>query len=225
MRVILNGTSLSTITLQPEWRDYEVKAPRSAWADGLNTVTFEFARAVAPATLDPASPDRRELAVNFERFQVTDVGFPNGSRSAVTMRLGADRFLDATTLWRGTSTRFPARRLRRPSVESLVARLGYDPAYAWPLLARGDVRLDDVVETVATGAGCEENDAFLTRAYRLLLGRTPSDDERKAILERLNGDQSRLRMAGRIAKTDEFRRMVMGPEVRAGEPAAGRSVR
>lgn len=213
MRISLNGREVKTLTLDPEWRDYEVLVPAGLWSEGMNTLTFDFVRATAPSALDPTSTDARELSVAFDWIAIDDAGLVRrgepGTSRAFTIRASADRFLDAGTAWRNTRTHLPASRLRRAAVEPLLARLGFDPVTTWPLLGRGDVRLDNVVETIAYGGDCEDHASFLRRAFGILLGRAPSADEEKDLLARLAADPDRVAILGRIAKSVEFRGRVL----------------
>jgi len=213
MRVTLNGAVIETLTLAPEWRDYQLAAPAELWIEGMNTLTFDFARATAPSAVDPASTDSRELSTSFAWISIEDAGSLRRDEPATprvnTIRAGADRFLDAGTAWRDTLTRLPAGRLRREAVEPLLARLGFDPVQAWPRLASGEVRLDNVVETIAYGGDCEDHPSFLRRAFGILLRRAPSSEEEKDLLARLAADPSRVAIIGRIAKSDEFRGQVL----------------
>jgi hypothetical protein len=68
VRVSLNGHALGTLTLASGWNEYEL--PAAGWRDGLNTLAFDFARAAAPADLDPRATDHRQLAAAFEWIEV-----------------------------------------------------------------------------------------------------------------------------------------------------------
>jgi hypothetical protein len=212
VRVSLNETMLATLTLPPEWRESAVEAPAALWKDGMNVVAFDFSRATAPASRNPASTDQRLLAAAFTTISVTDV---NTSPQTVnrpllpTLRLPADRFLDEKTLWRSTPTRFPPARLRPGAVQSLLGRLGYDPAATWPRLARGDVRLEDVVSTIASGSDCEDDATFLRRAFAILHERSPDAEAERDLLRRLREGASREAILERIAKSDEFRALML----------------
>lgn len=203
MRVSLNGTTLGTIALANDWREYAVAAPAAAWIDGVNTLTLEFARATSPGPNDP-----RTLAACFESIAV-DASTKADRPLLPSLRIDADRFIDAKSVWRNTRTRFPAARLHRRNVEALLGRLGFDPASAWPRLASGDVHLDDVVETVAYGSDCEDDGAFLRRAFAILLERRPNELEERDLLARLRAGASREVIVGRIAKSGDFRALAL----------------
>jgi hypothetical protein len=203
MRVSLNGTSLGTIALANEWRDYAIGAPATAWIDGINTLTFEFAHASSPGPNDP-----RTLAVCFDSISV-DASTKADRPLLPSLRIDADRFIDASSVWRNTRTRFPAARLQRRNVEALLGRLGFDPTSAWPWLARGDVHLDDVVETIAYGSDCEDDRAFLLRAFAILIERRPNEIEESDLLARLRVGASREVIIGRIAKSGDFRALAL----------------
>jgi hypothetical protein len=203
MRVSLNGHDLGTIRLAHEWREYSIAAPASAWIDGLNTITFAFDHAT-----EPSERDRRTLAACFESIGADD---SREVRRAMlpSLRIDANRFLDAGSVWRNTRTRFPAAQLNRPRVEKLLGRLGFDPVAAWPKLASGAVYLDDAVETIAYGSDCESDRAFLDRAFAILLERAPNDAEARDLLARLANGSSREVIVGRIVKSNDFRALAL----------------
>jgi len=213
VRISVNGVQAGELALAPEWRDYAVEGSAARWIDGMNEIVFDFARATAPAALDPTSADQRELAVMFDWIAVDDVGFTSiGKHRSLhpSVRLATERFLDARTAWRNTSTRFPPSQLRRDEVEQLLARLGFDPATAWPQLARGEVHLDDVIETIAYGS-CDDDPAFVQRTFAVLFTRSPNDIERQSLLRLLRGGASRVEIIARLAKSDELRARVLAP--------------
>jgi mannosyltransferase len=203
MGVSLNGHALATLPMAREWRDYDIPAPARFWREGLNTVTFSFSNATSPGP-----HDRRELAVSFQTITIVDTGATAEDAEVPSLRLGADRFLDAKTLWRNTPTRFPAAELRREGVEPLLGRLGYDPRTTWPQLARAEIHLDDLAETIAAGSDCEDPASFIHRAFAVLLERHPNDIEEHDLLRRLGSGATREQIIGRIVKSDNFRDMV-----------------
>lgn len=217
VQVLLNGRPLAEIVMTAGWSEYAVEAPGSLWNGAVNLLELRFGHAVAPASVDPAAADRRTLAAAFEWIAVTS---PNDRRLEVEpqlmsgrMRLGADVYLDASALWRNTESRFPAHRLRRGHVQSLLGRLGYDPAAAWPPLASGDVNLDDVVETLAFDGPCLDDEAFARHAFTVLMGRPPGAPEQAVLTASLRSGVSRRVLVGRMAKMADFRRMMLDPEV------------
>ncbi len=203
MRVSLNGCDLGVIELKYEWREYAIHAPASTWIDGMNTIAFEFAHATRPSASDP-----RTLAACFESIGVDDSRVTQ--RAIVpSLRIDANRFIDASSVWRNTNTRFPASQLNRERVEKLLGRLGFDPVATWPQLANGAVHLDDVVETIANGSDCEDDRAFLDRAFAILLDRAPNDVEERDLLARLKSGSSREVIIGRIVKSNDFRALAL----------------
>jgi mannosyltransferase len=203
MSISLNGHAIDSIALAPEWREYSVDTPATAWNDGMNTLTFDFEKTVSPSPRDP-----RQLAASFQSIAIDEHGFTSTRAHVLTMRLAAGQFLDAKTAWRNTATRFPPEHLHREAVESLLGRLGYDPVAGWQKLTRGEVHLDDLAEAIAAGSDCEDDAAFLTRAFAILLQRAPNDIERTGLLRRLREGASREHVIGRIVKSDDFRKRV-----------------
>jgi hypothetical protein len=118
------------------------------------------------------------------------------------MRLAADQFLGTPTP--RDATRFPVAQLRRDAVEALLGRLGFDPVFGWTKLVRGELRLEDFAETIAA-SDCEDDDAFLRRAFAILLERKPNDIERRDLLRRLRNGATREHIIGRIMRADDFR--------------------
>lgn len=209
VHVLLNGNTVGAVTLAPQWSDYSVEAAAAFWKEGMNTLTLDFDRATAPASQDSSSVDLRELAASFQRISIDDVGFDSNAmrhdRPLVpSMRLAADEFLDAQIPHRDTKPRFPAAQLRRDSVEALLGRLGFDPVTGWTKLLRGEVRLDDVAETIAAGSDCEDDVAFLQRAFAILLERKPNEIEQRDLLRRLRDGSTREHVIGRITKAGDF---------------------
>ncbi|MEK6373828.1 MAG: glycosyltransferase family 39 protein [Acidobacteriota bacterium] len=203
LRASLNGRPLGELTLAPGWTERSIAAPAAVWRDGLNTLAFDFGRAAAPADLDPKATDRRELAVAFAWIAVEDP-LAAAPGSLYSVRLASGPFIDEKTAWRNTRTRFPPATLCREPVEALIGRLGFDPLEVWPRLARGELHLDDVVETIAYGSDCEDDRAFLRRAYAVLLQRLPEPAEERELAK-----LPRARVPGRMIKSDEFRRLVI----------------
>jgi mannosyltransferase len=203
MRVSLNGRAIGSIALAPEWRDYSLEVPAVFWNEGMNTLTFDFEKTVSPSPRDP-----RQLAVSFQSIAIDDHGSTSTRAHVLTMRLAADQFLDARTAWRNTATHFPPEHLHRAAIESLLGSLGYDPVTGWQKLTRGEIHLDDLAESIASGSDCEDDPAFLTRAFAILLQRAPNDIERADLLRRLREGASREHVIGRIVKSDDFRKRV-----------------
>ena len=206
MRVDLNGTELETLTLAPGPAERSVPAPAALWRDGPNTITFRFGRAIAPADLDASNRDARKLAVAFDRIAINDADGPAVDAPglpALAVRLAAVPPLDEGTTWHSTESRFTPARLDRASVEKLLGRLGLDPATTWPRLVRGDVRLEDLIETAAYGMDCLDDETFVRQTFTLLMGRSPGEAEVRSLM-----DVERARVVGRIGKFEEFRERV-----------------
>jgi hypothetical protein len=66
-RVRLNGTEVARLELAVDWADYEVALAPPALRRGLNRLTFEFDRPLAP---EASAPDARPLAACFRSLVV-----------------------------------------------------------------------------------------------------------------------------------------------------------
>ena len=197
MRVELNGRELQTLTLAPGPQMLSIPAPAGLWREGVNTLLLQFGRATAPADFDPVNRDSRKLAVAFDWIAIGEPGAPALPSLAV-------RLPPLPEKERSTETRFPPEQLNRERVETLLGRIGIDPAATWPKLMQGETRLEDLIETVAYGTDCMDDATFVRHAVPLLLGRTPTDAEVQTLIR-----VPRDRLVGRIAKFDEFRASVM----------------
>ena len=200
MEVVLNGVSLARFEMTDGWRDYVVSAPKRVWRAGNNTLTFRFAHATVPSPNDP-----RTLAAALDSVSI---GGPAKDRPPIpNFRLGAH------LIWRDPESpaRFPAHRLRREQIEPLLGRLGYDPSALWPLIAKNEMRLDDVIASLAYGSDCEDPRTFLMRAFAVLLERPPSAFEEEDLLGAMKAGWSRPRIAVRIARSEEFGKRMMLP--------------
>ena len=187
MRVSLNGHLLGETVLAPEWTARSFSAPARAWIDGENTLTFEFAHVRVPG-----ANDQRTLAAAFETITI---GGP-------LVRLSA--LIDAKTAWRNTPTNFPPQSLDREAVVPVIGRLGFHPETVWPLLESGEVRLENLAETVTWGHDCQDDREFLRTAFAALLNREPAPHEEKELLA-----LPRSRIPGRMVKWPEFRDAVV----------------
>jgi mannosyltransferase len=190
MRVSLNGREVGSIALAPEWRDYSIPAPAALWNEGMNTLAFDFEKTIVPSAQDP-----RELAAMFDRISIDKPHEPD-----LDIRI-ADRFIDERTAWRNTITRIPSSRFPREQVDALLGRVGFDPA-----LARRELDLEDVASTVAGGSDCEDDLAFLHRAFAVLLERAPNSIEEQDLLRRMHEGATRDHIARRIIRAMERRR-------------------
>ena len=210
VRVELNGSTLAELTLSSGTEEHSVGAPSAIWKDGLNTLTFTFGRAVAPADVDPANGDTRPLAVAFDQISIVDANATAAKPVGITSLRLADVLIDERTAWRRRpETRFPPQRLRRDAVEALLGRLGFDPQTAWPRIQRGELRLEDLAETIAYGSDCESDRDFVLRTYGLLFERAPTEIEERSLLSMLRNGTSRARLVAHIVKSDELRARVL----------------
>ena len=70
--VSLNEQYVDLVTLQQGWQEYQLSLPANALKVGINRLEFEYAYTWVPAELNPASTDRRRLAVLWDRFRFDD---------------------------------------------------------------------------------------------------------------------------------------------------------
>ena len=215
MRVLLNGHELGERTLEPGWSDLEIAAPASTWReDGANVLLFEFARANAPAHLDPAASDPRRLTAQFDTISVGSSGreeTPSLTRERLVRLHPAAAFSDGSAAWRGRRLAVDPARLDRGKVESLLGRLGVDPKLAWPAIVAGTIRIDDLVIASALYLTCEDDIGFIRRTWRLLFARPPNTEEERVLRSILRSSRSRMHFTERIARMDEFRAAIQSP--------------
>jgi hypothetical protein len=158
----------------------------------MNTLAFDFGRAAVPADLDPRASDFRPLAVAFEWIVIEERPGP-AQRHAYDLRLASAPFIDESSAWRNTRTRFPT------APPALAGRLGFDPA------AASRAHLENLVQSVAYGSDCEDDHAFFLRAFAVLLDRPPIPNEERAL-----ANVPRAQLPLRLTKLEEFRRAVYG---------------
>jgi len=68
--VYVNGILQDRLTLEPRWRQYQVRVTGGVLRAGLNRVTFKYGRVAEPAKVIPGSTDGRRLAVAFDYVAV-----------------------------------------------------------------------------------------------------------------------------------------------------------
>jgi hypothetical protein len=119
----------------------------------------------------------------------------------VQTRIASLPLLDENATWLRTHTNLPPARLRREAVLPLLGRLGFDPETVWPRIARGELHLDALAESIAYGSECTDDATFLRNAYDLLLDRAPLPGEKLTA--------TRVRFIGKLVKSDEFRGRVL----------------
>jgi mannosyltransferase len=209
MRVSVNGAFAGELALVPAWSEYALQVPARFWRNGWNTVTFDFARALAPADVDPRATDHRQLAVSFEWIAVDDAGTPpTVERTTPVAFLGhSAALLDERTLWRRGETRVDVQHLHRDEVTALLGRLGVDPEAVFPRVQRGELRLENLAARIAYGQDCADGETFLRLAFAILLDRHPSEIEKQDLLPR----KSRVEIIERIVRSTDFAKKYSGP--------------
>lgn len=180
------------LVLPHEWSEQRLVVPAK---DGVNTVTFEFTR-----THVPGPHDRRPLAAAF-----ADVRLESPPVQPAMTRSAAGALIDEQTGWRGNKVRVSGPFRREPMV-LLLARLGFDPDAVWARLARGELHVEDLAETLAYGQDCVDGETFLRRACAILLDREPYEIERA-----LAATTPRAEMVRRIVRSGEFARRYVSP--------------
>jgi hypothetical protein len=69
--VRVNGKRVGTIRVKLDWREVTLKLPRDALVEGWNEVVLAYSRTVTPASIDPTSGDRRQLAMFLDFLALT----------------------------------------------------------------------------------------------------------------------------------------------------------
>ncbi|MGZ8867067.1 MAG: hypothetical protein ACXW2P_01895 [Thermoanaerobaculia bacterium] len=216
MEISMNGAPAATFVLQSGAHDYGVRLSAEVWSEDVNSIEFRFARASAPAELDPAQRDPRRLSASFDTITISDAGAaPSPPREHVeTIRLqevtahGVAPPLDSRTLWRGRTTRFDAARLNEAAVRKLIARLGFDPEVTWPRIVRGEVVLESLMESLATSSTCADDGEFVRSIWVTVFERSPNAIEERVLLSLLRQGPSRRALVERVVRMDELRRQV-----------------
>ncbi|HUP50125.1 MAG TPA: glycosyltransferase family 39 protein [Thermoanaerobaculia bacterium] len=229
MHVSLNGTAAGEITMPAGLDDYELRLPATAWRpDGANVLEIRFSRAHAPADLDPSLSDPRPLSAAFHMIRAGDAGAPASPAPSPPFRAirlqeltpaGPAPYLDALTARRREKTKLT--RLDRDAVEPLLGRLGFDPVVAWPRLAAGETAIEHLLESLATSSACEDDRAFIRRAWLALFERAPNPIEQRVLLSLLRSEGSRMALISRIARMDETRAAFTAATSTTGGAAPG----
>ena len=210
MRVTVNGSAAGGVTLRSGWNEQSVAIPARFWRDGWNSITLEFSRATAPSAIDPRAHDSRPLAASFDWIAIDDAGAPPSRERefalATVPRSATGALIDANTRWRATKTRYEPATLRRDLVEGLLGRLGFDAATVWPRLARGELRLEDLAESLAYGQDCVDGDTFLRYAFAVILERPPSEFEQRDLHARMGNGVPRTEIVRRILRAAHLKR-------------------
>ena len=201
------GQTMNSIPLPNEWSEQRIVVPAR---DGVNTVTFEFAK-----THVPGGHDQRPLAAAF-----ADVVVDQPAAPASVTRSAAGLLLDEHTGWRGRQIRVHGPFIRQPTL-SLLARLGFDPQAVWPRLQRDELHIEDLAETLAYGQDCVDGETFLRTAFLIVLEREPYENERRDLFARLANGTTRPEIVRRIVRSDDFERRYVTAAARATAP--GRS--
>lgn len=208
IRLAVNGHVVGDVAMADGWHDYRFVAPAAVWLDGADRLTFSFLRTGVPSAIDPNASDRRTLAAAFASIAIIDTDFdgrpPATIAHPIEVRLASNDLLTTRTGARSRHTRFPAVELNREEVEGLLGRAGFDPSTAWPRLARGEVRLEDVAAAVAFEGGCKDDRSFLDGAFLTIVDRLPNGYEERDLMARLRAHDRRVDIANRILRAGAF---------------------
>lgn len=216
MTLSLNGGVAGRVTMHGYTADYTLVAPAQLWRDGVNVLTFTFSRATTPASLIPGSNDQRTLAAAMHHIVIGD---PRRARPpAFIPRLASASLLGLRCASVDARTNFDRRDYDRAGVEALLARLGFDPAGAWPHVAAGEYTIEQIANTAALDNSCTDPGTFVENAFAALLARPPNSVERRELGARMRTGSTRPQIVARILRADGFRESVLraAPEAARG---------
>ncbi len=216
MTLSLNGGVVGTVTMNSYLDDYTFIAPAALWRGGINVLTFSFARATAPASLNPGSTDQRTLAAAIHRVLIGDPG--RAREPMYPPRLASASLLYVRCGVRETSSRFDRAKYDRQGVQALLARLGFDPVEAWPHVAAGEYTIEQIANTAALDNACVDPRTFIENAFSTILDRPPNSVERRDLAARMRTGTTRSRIVALILRDDGFRESVLraAPEAARG---------
>jgi hypothetical protein len=206
MTLSLNGGVVGAVTMHGFLADYTLMAPAQLWRDGLNVLTITFSRATTPASLIPGSTDQRTLAAAMHHIVIGDASH---ARPPVEIpRLASASLLALRCASLDPRTNFDRRRYNRAGVEALLARLGFDPAEAWPQVAAGEYTIEQIANTTALDNSCTDAATFIERAFAALLARPPNSVERRDLAARMRTGTTRTKIVDLILHDDGFKESV-----------------
>jgi hypothetical protein len=197
LTVNLNNAPIANLVLEPHRKVYTFRGP---FHTGINIVRFDFSLNVAPAEIDPRSPDHRPLAVRF--YGMT----PNMSH---ILRMDEGRpYLDETSVWRTRGGRDLPANIDRIKLTRFLGRLGFDPEQAIGALTSKRVTLANLATTIAEDSVCADDPQFLRTLFPALLGREIGAREMEEFSRELQRGATREDMAWRLANSDEVRKQI-----------------
>ncbi|HEV2722097.1 MAG TPA: glycosyltransferase family 39 protein [Thermoanaerobaculia bacterium] len=200
MTLSVNGASIATVTMPPEWRDYAFDIPATRWREGLNELKFTFGRVTIPATIGFSDP--RPLAVCFGAVSIAESGPAHPPPPVIDVRL-ADESLFRTRC--ALPRKLTGWRLREETTKALFARLGFDPDPAWRAL-----HIEDAAAAIAVESSCESDRAFLDRAFYVIAERNPNPGELADLMPRLQRGAARVDVIARVLKAIDVRQKLAG---------------
>jgi hypothetical protein len=183
--------------------------PRTRWRDGVNFLTVAFSRANVPASVDPNSRDTRPLAGRFNLIAVMPAvsGFkPTDARPELTRAFRINEppseLLDENAAWLGDPHKPPT--LKRPQLQSLLGRLGFDPDPTMTKLEQGSVDLGKLAETVAYNSACLNDTDFIRLAYATILNRAADADGQRYFESALKKRETRAGVTRALIDSNEM---------------------
>jgi mannosyltransferase len=195
--ISLNAAPVARLAMTPGWRDYTFDIDRTRWRDGANFLTIAFARAEAPATIDPRSKDVRLLAARVNLISVTPIvstkmteSLPELTRAFRINEPG--EMLDENAWW------FHSKR-KALAPPSLLARIGIEPTR--------HIDADDAAETVAYDSACLNDSDFLHIAYATILNRSIDAAGERYFASALQKKETRVGVVRALVDSEEFKKL------------------
>lgn len=195
-----------TLTLREAAALYSIPVTvREGFAEVILTAESTFVPAV---TGDSA--DDRALSVAVESIGLVREGAesPDGRHDMLFFpdRIGArGERIARSTLVRKSAADVPFSIEDEKRAAMLVRRLGSDPALELPAIRSGQGSFSRLAEFSLAAAGCDSNEAFVERAFRILNDRPADLPGRDGYVRMLRNGLSRPKLLRRMMRAGEFR--------------------
>ncbi|HEV7573825.1 MAG TPA: DUF4214 domain-containing protein [Thermoanaerobaculia bacterium] len=195
--ISLNAAPVGRLAMTPGWREYTFDIDRTRWRDGANFLTIAFARAEAPATIDPRSKDVRLLAARLNLIAVTAIGATKMTESLPELTRAfrinePGEMLDENSWWLHSK-----RKALAPP--SLLARIGVEPSR--------HIDAGDAAETVAYDSACLNDTDFLHIAYATILNRSIDAAGERYFASALKKKETRVGVVRALVDSEEFKKL------------------